>query len=114
MGTAIIINLDYETQAIARCRNLWAIIEARMLGAGFVKVNRRFVSQEDTDTACRQARTVIDGIEADFRAKGYGACDCIRDFYAVPHGMIVDLTAPVSHSIEVDMMSTGAFQKFFG
>ncbi len=114
MATAIVINLDYENQALAQCRSLWALIEARMLVAGFSKTSRRFVIDADTDSACKKARHVMDAIEAEYRAKGGSASVCVRDFYAVPHSVIVDLTTPVSHSIEVDMMATGAFQKFFG
>ncbi len=114
MATAIVINLDYETQAQARCRSLWTLIEARMLVAGFSKISRRFIIEADTDTACKKARKVMDAIEAEYQAKGGSASLCVRDFYAVPHSMIVDLSTPVSHAIEVDMMATGAFQKFFG
>ncbi len=114
MRTAIVINLDYETQALAHCKSLWALIEARMLAAGFSKINRRFVIDTDTDTACKKARGVMDAIEAEYRAKGGNAGACVRDFYAVPHSVIVDLSTPVCHAIEVDMMATGAFQKFFG
>lgn len=84
-----------------------------MTGAGFVKKNRRFVTSEKLDTACKQAQAVIDSIEAEYAAKGRSAMTCIRDFYAVPAESIVDLVRPVAHAIEVDMMSTGAFQKYF-
>ncbi len=85
-----------------------------MLVAGFSKTSRRFVIEGDTESACKKARGVMDAIEAEYRAKGSSASVSVRDFYAVPHKVIVDLSAPVSHSIEVDMMATGAFQKFFG
>ena len=113
MNTAIIINLDYETQSIVKCRRLWASIEKRMVKAGFTKSSRRFVTAMDADTACKQARGVIDSIEAEYIAKGQSAFAFIRDFYAVPCDHIINLAPPVAHSIEVDLMASGAFQKFF-
>lgn len=113
MKTAIIINLDYETQPIVKCRQLWTVIEEQMTKAGFVKNSRRFVAAADSDTACRLARGVIDSIENEYRAKGQSAVACIRDFYAVPYAKIINLMGPMSHAIEVDMMASGAFQKFF-
>lgn len=114
MGTAIIINLDYENQPTVQCRNLWAVIEARMITAGFFKNSRRFLTSLDADSACRLARGVMDAIEREYGLRGQSATVCLRDFYAVPHDAIIPLMTPVSHAIEVNMMSTGAFQKFFG
>ncbi len=114
LRTAIVVNLDYESQALTVCKSLWSLIEVRMLAAGFTKINRRFVLDADTDTTCKKARSIMDAIEAEYRARGANASACVRDFYAVPHSVIVDLSTPVCHAIEVDMMSTGAFQKFFG
>jgi hypothetical protein len=113
MNTAIIINLDYETQSIVRCRRLWGMIEARMTKAGFAKNSRRFVTAMDCDTACKQARGVIGSIEAEYVAKGQSALAFVRDFYAVPCDHIINLAPPAAHAIEVDVMASGAFQKFF-
>jgi hypothetical protein len=113
MKTAIIINLAYETQPIVKCRELWKTIETRMTKAGFEKNSRRFVTVMDPETACKQARGVIESIEAEYAALGQSAFAYIRDFYAVPYDKIINLAPPVSHSIEVDMMASGAFQKFF-
>ena len=113
MKTAIVINLDYETKPIVKCQQLWAVIETRMSDAGFVKISRRFVISMDADAAGKQARGVIDGIESEYLAKGFSAVAYIRDFYAVPYEAIINLAGPVSHAIEVDMMASGAFQKFF-
>ncbi len=113
MKTAIVINLDYETKPIVKCQQLWTVIETRMSDAGFVKVSRRFVIPLDAEAAGKQARAVIDGIESEYLAKGHSAMAYIRDFYAVPYEAIINLAGPVSHAIEVDMMASGAFQKFF-
>lgn len=113
MKTAIIINLDYETQPIVKCRELWKAIETRMTKAGFQKYSRRFVTAMDPETACKQARGVIDSIEVEYCGQGLSAIVYIRDFYAVPYDKIINLAAPVSHSIEVDVMASDAFQKFF-
>jgi len=113
MKTAIIINLDYETRPIVKCRELWQVIESRMSKAGFSKISRRFVTAMDADTACKQAIGVMDSIEAEYKANGLSAMAFIRDFYAVPCDQITNLAPPVSHAIEVDMMASGAFQKFF-
>ena len=113
MKTAIIINLDYETQSIVNCRRLWGVIEMHMSKAGFTKNSRRFVTDLDSDSASKQARGVIDTIEAEYRTKGQSALAFIRDFYAVPCDQIINLAPPVTYAIEVDMMSSDAFQKFF-
>jgi hypothetical protein len=114
MGTAIVIHLDYENQPTVQCRNLWAVIEARMLAAGFEKSGRRFLSDLDSHSAGQLAQSVMDAIDREYTRRGQSAMACLNDFYAVPRAKIVDLLAPVSHAIEVDMMSTGAFQTFFG
>jgi hypothetical protein len=113
MKTAIIINLDYETQPIVKCRQLWKTIETRMVEAGFEKNSRRFVSALAPEIACKQARAVIDTIELEYCTKGKSAFAFIRDFYAVPYEKIINLAGPSSDAIEVEMMASGAFQKFF-
>lgn len=113
MKTAIIINLDYETQPSVKCRQLWTSIEARMTAAGFVKTSRRFVTPADCATACRLAKEAMDSIEADYRKSGQSTAPLIRDFYCVPCDQITDLLAAPPQAIEVDMMATGAFERFF-
>jgi len=113
MKTAIVINLDYETRPIGKCQQLWALIEARMADAGFSKSSRRFVIDLNPDAAGKQARAVLDAIESEYCAKGQSAAAYIRDFYAMPYDAIINLAGPVSHAIEVDMMASGAFQRFF-
>lgn len=114
MNTAITINLDYDAQPSVKCRQLWTLIEERMTQAGFVKVSRRFVTEMDLDTACTAARKVIDTIELEYCAVGQSAMSYIRDFYAIPCDRIVNLSEPMADAIEVEVMSIGAFQKFFG
>jgi hypothetical protein len=113
MITAIIINLDYETQSIVKCRRLWARIDKGMVTAGFTKSSRRFVTTLDSDTACKQARGVMGNIEAEYIAKGQSAFAFLRDFYAIPYEQIINLVPPVAHSVEVDFLASGAFQKLF-
>lgn len=113
MTTAIIISLHYETQSFVKCRNLWQIVCERMSDAGFARNGNRFVSAMDLDAASRYARSALDGIESESCAKNQSAWEYIRDFYAVPENAIVDLTGPTVHAIDVDLMATGAFQKFF-
>jgi hypothetical protein len=113
LSTAIVINLDYETQPVVKCRRLWKIIDTRMAVAGFKTNNRRFISNLDMEAACQKARAVIDAIEADYQTSGQSAKSFIRDFYAAPCSQIVSLSDPVKHSIEVDMMASGAYQRFF-
>lgn len=113
MNTAVIINLDYESQPIVKCRQLWKMIDLRMAAAGFTRTSRRFVTAMDAPTACKQARGVMDSIEADYQARGLDAVSFIRDFYAVPCDQMINLAVPATDAIEVDLMASGAFQKFF-
>jgi hypothetical protein len=113
MNTAVIINLDYETQPIVKCRQLWKMIELRMGAAGFSRNSRRFVTSVDIETACKQAQGVMESIEADYKARGLDATSYIRDFYAVPCNQMINLAVPADQAIEVDLMASGAFQKFF-
>ena len=113
MKTAIIISLHYETQSFVACRELWQSICARMADAGFTRNGSRFITAMDFDAASRRARGALDGIESEYCARTQSAWEYIRDFYAVPDSAIVDLAGPSAHAIEVDMMATGAFQKFF-
>lgn len=113
MNTVIIINLDYETLPVVKCKQIWAVIEMRMTQAGFAKHNRLFATTMKSDAAFKLARSVMAGIEEEFRVQGESVMQCVREFYGVPHSQIVDLAAPLAHEIEVDLMATGAFQKFF-
>lgn len=113
MNTAIIINLDYESQPIVKCRQLWKLIDSRMTETGFSTNSRRFVTRLDTESACAKAKAVIDSIDTEYKTMGLNAMSYIRDFYAVPCNQIVDLAGPASHAIEVDLMASGAFQRFF-
>ena len=128
MNTAIVFNLDYERQPTVKCRRLWTQIEARMLASGFSKVGRNFVSIKDPQTAFNRARAVMEAIEVDYRAFGDSTTHYLRDFYGVPYSSMVDLKATTSvhidldalapkaptRGVDVDVMSTGAFQQFFG
>ncbi len=114
MKTAIIFHLNYEAHPIVKCRQLWSIIETSMLAAGFSKSGRIFVTQRDSDAAFKLAREVMDRIEQSYQAKDDSAMAYLRDFYGIPYDHIVDLAQPSMPSVEVDMMASGAFQKFFG
>ena len=113
MNTVIIINLDYETLPVVKCKQIWALIELRMTQAGFTKNNRLFSTTINPEAAFKLAGSVMAGIEEEFRVRGESAMQCVREFYGVPQSQIVDLAAPLAHEIEVDLMATGAFQKFF-
>jgi hypothetical protein len=113
MTTAIIISLHYESQSFVKCRILWQTICERMSDAGFARNGNRFISVMGLEAASRHARSALDGIESESCAKNQSAWEYIRDFYAVPDNAIVDLTGPSTHAIEVNMMTTGAFQTFF-
>jgi hypothetical protein len=113
MNTAIIFNLNYETQPIVKCRELWTIIETRMAASGFTKSGRIFLTTMDPEAAFKQARGVMEFIEHEYRAKGQSAMSYLRDFYGIPYAQIVDLAKPPAQAIEVDMMASGAFQRFF-
>lgn len=113
MKTAIIISLHYETQSFVICRALWQTVCERMADAGFTRNGNRFVTSGDFDAATKLARAALDGIESEYCARKQSAWEHIRDFFAAPDNAIVDLAGPTTHAIEVDMMATGAFQKFF-
>jgi len=114
MKTAIIFHLNYEAHPIVQCRQLWSIIETGMLAAGFSKRGRIFVTQKDSTSAFKTAREVMQRIEQSYQAKGNSAVGYLRDFYGIPYDHIVDLAQPSMPAVEVGMMASGAFQKFFG
>ncbi len=114
MKTAIILHLNYETQPVAACRQLWSTIEAGMLAAGFSKNGRIFVTDVESESAFELARDVMDRVEHAYQFKGDSTATYVRDFYGIPFEHIVDLAHPTVGAIEVDMLASGAFQKFFG
>lgn len=113
MQTAIIINLDYENQPSVKCRQLWTSIEARMMAAGFIKSSRRFLTNAGCETASKLAKDVMDGVDAEYRKSGQTIGPFIRDFFCIPCDKIIDLLPAPVHAIEVDLMATGAFDRFF-
>jgi hypothetical protein len=113
MGTAIVINLDYANIPVNKCKHLWELIEVRMEKAGFVKCNRTFISNEESEAAYGQARDAIDGILEEFLNKGECVAHYLREFYGIPCEYIADLSTPSVNEIKVDVMESGSFQEFF-
>lgn len=111
MNTVIVINLDYETFPIAKCQRAWALIEKGMVEAGFVKSNRLFITQVDSETAFARARDVMHRIEKNCQDED--VLLCVREFYGIPYSQIIDLVRPPVHEVSVDFMATGTFRKLF-
>lgn len=113
MNTAIILNLDYEQRNIEVCKRVWSEIEHNMLHAGFVKNNRLFLTNLQKDIACKQARAVVEQLDAKLANEGINLFDCIREFYGIDYQQINNLLAPANEAIEVDFMDTGQFKQYF-
>lgn len=113
MNTVIIINLDYESFPIVKCRQLWQRIEKAMAEAGFSKSNRLFISNADSGTAFARARDAMQRIERQCRDDDEDIMQCVREFYGIPYSQIVDLVQPSAQEITVDFLSSGSFQKLF-
>ncbi|MEI7611601.1 MAG: hypothetical protein WCK63_01760 [Betaproteobacteria bacterium] len=110
---AIVINLDYENTPAVKCKELFSLVEARMVHAGFDKRHRYFVTSMEPEAAYREARTVMDTIFNEFQSKGECVAHCFRDFYGIPFRQLVTLSTSSFNEIEVDVMETGTFQEFF-
>ena len=116
MNTVIIINLDYESFPIVKCRQLWQRIEKAMAVAGFSKSNRLFITNADSGTAFARARDAMQRVERQCRDDDEDIMRCVREFYGIPHfqtSQIVDLVQPSAQEITVDFLSGGSFQKLF-
>lgn len=114
MKTAIIINLDYENHAPATCSRIWEELERRMTQAGFSKHKRLFVTAMDWNTASKQAKSVVSGVENDLAAENIVVFDVVKEFYCFEYQQMNDLLDPVNHSPEVSFVDTGTFRAFLG
>ena len=112
MNSAIIINLDYDQHSNADCRRIWHEIEQRMLLAGFVKNNRLFLTSQNCDAACQQAKSVVAEIDDLLAAEGVDVFGAIREFYGLEYRQINDLLSPSNAPIEVDLVDTGTFRAY--
>ena len=113
MNTVIIINLDYESFPIVKCKRVWDLIETGMCEAGFIKSNRLFIANVNSEIAFAKARSVLHDIENACLAEGEDVLHCVREFYGIPYSQIVDLALPSAREITVDFMAAGSFQKLF-
>lgn len=113
MNTVIIVNLDYESFPIVKCRQLWQRIEKAMAEAGFSKSNRLFISNADSGTAFARARDAMQRVERQCRDDDEDIMHCVREFYGIPYSQIVDLVQPSAQEITVDFLSGGSFQRLF-
>ena len=99
MSCAIVINLDYDNHTEEVCQEVWDVIKANMLEAGFRLDNRVFIINRDQKVTCDLARHVIEGIEEhlDFDKKhvfGY-----LKDFYGYDMSHTENLLVPKSNDI---------------
>lgn len=112
MKSAVIINLDYERHDAASCRRVWNEIDCRMQEAGFSKHKRLFISSLDRESAGREAKAIVAGIENDLATEGIVVFDIIGEFYCFEYEQMNDLLDPSHHTPEVSFLDTGTFRAF--
>jgi hypothetical protein len=107
MSYAIVINLDYDDYPEEVCAELWDIIEARMLAAGFQRDGRTFFSTLPGDEARALAQRTIEDIEdhLDFHRKHIYRY--FKEFYGYDKECVINLMLPPPESIRVDEPDRG-------
>lgn len=104
MTYAVVINLDHEHDTYENCRQLWGLIQSRMIKAGFRLDGRRFVINLPDQEAGELARAVIEGIEHDRDFSHKRIYNHLRDFYGYDVACTQNLMVPPASSIQVREM----------
>lgn len=102
MGYAIVINLDYDTNAADECGAVWSRLEQRMRASGFHKNGRLFTSEMPGEHACGLARQVVEDMNGDPVVDGKGIYNFLKEFYAYDNKETIDLLLPPVDSIQID------------
>lgn len=114
MQYVVVINIDYENNALANCRRLWGELDQKMHEAGFSKHKRLFVSTLDWHATCKQAQAVVTDVEKVLAAENIIVFDLIKEFYCFEFGRLNDLLDPCHHEPDVSFLDTGAFMALTG
>lgn len=101
MNTAIVINLDHERLGADGARQIWGMIETALVGAGFVKNNRVFLSVLPPDQAFAAARKVVDELEVRLVEQGLSLYGALLEFYGMDYLNTENLMVPSPNSIVV-------------
>lgn len=102
MRYAIVINLDYASQAEDSCRALWDEIRSQMIAAGFRCDGRIFSIDRSAGEACALARQVIDGIESHMGYHDKRVFLFLKEFYGFDMASTTNLLLPPTDSILID------------
>ena len=103
MGYAIVINLDYENNPEDVCQELWEVIKAGMLVAGFRLDNRVFTINLENQEAANLARGVIEGLDGHLDFDKKRVFRYLTDFYGYDMAHTRNLLVPGSDEIEVSI-----------
>lgn len=101
MNTAIVINLDHERLGADGARQIWGMIETALVGAGFIKNNRLFLSTLPPDQAFAAARKLIDALEVRLVEQGLSLYGALLEFYGMDYLNTENLLVPSPASIVV-------------
>ena len=103
MSYVIVINLNYDTQPADVCAEIWALIKAKMLSAGFRIDSRRFNINLPEEEACKFARKVIEDIEKNHLDYHHEKLHLyLRDFYGYDMAKTTNLLLPELTKISVE------------
>lgn len=105
MSYAIVINLDYENNSEQICQEIWDVIKARMLLAGFRLDNRVFISSREDKEASELARSVIEGMEEHLEFDKKHIFRFLKDFYGYSMDLRTNLLIPSNDDILVSTKS---------
>lgn len=102
MRYAIVINLDYDTNAEQECKYVWQRLRDAMIEAGFRMEGRLFTTELDEASACSTARDVVEAMDGDPLIGGIGMYSYLKEFYGYDHTRTVNLLVPPTDNIELE------------
>lgn len=102
MSYAIVINLDYVSQAKENCAYVWKIIKQNMINSGFILDKRLLISKKTKLEACQAAREVINNLNTCNQLNGIDVYSYLKDFYGYDHSNSVNLLLPDEDGIIVE------------
>lgn len=101
MRYAVVINLDYDSNAATDCHRVWDLIRRQMQDAGFRLEGRVFTTELSSDEACDAARTVMNRLDEHPDLSPNGVFLFLKEFYGYDHGHSVNLLLPPTGNIEL-------------
>lgn len=101
MRYAVVINLDYDSNAPADCHRVWDLVRTHMQQAGFRLEGRVFTTGLPRAEACEAARTVMNQLDEHPDLAPDGVFRFLKEFYGYDHGHSINLLLPPSTHIEL-------------